>query len=326
MISVIVPVYNVEKYLSTCLDSILNQTFQNFELILVDDGSTDSCGCICDKYEKLDNRIKVIHKKNGGLSEARNVGIEASVGEYITFIDSDDYVNQFFLEYLFREIIKYQADISACGYYRVKDDEAIFPIRGDNNTIFMTNKEAVKAAYLSKLPGFEFITCAKLYRSSLFKKYQITFPKGKIHEDMFTTYKLLYYAQAIVFFNQDMYYYRFRPGSIMTSNYSLKNISVLEAAHEACVFFETKGEKELLSISFNAYLKHLLNVYQHLTYENVKENKKEIFKVLKLKITKDWKYYSTKITMPLKKRVFYKILVFYPDIMMKILKIFRIKI
>lgn len=124
-ISVIVPVYNVEKYLDKCVQSILNQTYENIELVLIDDGSTDGSSKICDKYGKIDSRVKVIHKENGGLSSARNRGIDEAVGKFITFIDSDDYIHHQMLEILYEGIIKNKSDISICEYRRFDENETI---------------------------------------------------------------------------------------------------------------------------------------------------------------------------------------------------------
>ena len=119
IISIIVPVYNVESYLERCINSILNQTFKNFELILVDDGSTDKSGEICDSFAGYDKRIRVIHKKNGGLSSARNVGLDVSIGKYIGFVDSDDWIDEFMYEKLYRNMIKTKSDIVICNFSRV---------------------------------------------------------------------------------------------------------------------------------------------------------------------------------------------------------------
>ena len=125
LLSIIVPVYNVEKYIERCIKSILNQSFTNFELILVDDGSPDNCGKICDEYKKKDSRIKVIHKKNGGLSDARNAGIERAKGEYIAFVDSDDFINKYMYEILYKNAKKWDADISICNFKMVCENDRI---------------------------------------------------------------------------------------------------------------------------------------------------------------------------------------------------------
>ena len=124
-VSIIVPIYKVEKYLNRCIDSILNQTYKNIEVILVDDGSPDRCGAICDNYSKIDKRIKVIHKKNEGLAEARNAGIKIATGEYISFVDSDDFINKNMYKVLYENAIKYDADISMCQFKYIYPDDMI---------------------------------------------------------------------------------------------------------------------------------------------------------------------------------------------------------
>ena len=230
-ISVIVPVYNVEKYLSRCIDSILNQTFTNFELILVDDGSPDSCGVICEEYAKQDNRVKVIHKENGGLSSARNVGIDNALGDYLTFIDSDDWVETNYLEVLYMNLIDNDADISAVNYHKEYDDYRLPCLNVVSG--LLSGEECLKYLYDSNMSIYVNIACAKLYKKNLFEN--IRYPSGKTHEDGFTTYKLYTRATRVYFANNDLYAYYQRNGSIMNRNFSLKRID------EYFVYLERKN-------------------------------------------------------------------------------------
>lgn len=233
-ISVIIPIYKVEKYIYECVDSILAQTYKNLEIILVDDGSPDKCGEICDEYKKIDSRIKVIHKKNGGLSDARNKGIEVMTGDYVAFVDSDDYVDQNYIKELYESIIKNQADIAVCNYYKYYEDikklKYTKKILTKEKVIF-NNIEGVKDV-LTADSVVDVVTWNKLYKSELFLKNKLYFPFGKLHEDNFTTYKLLYFSDKIVFIEKPLYYYRLRSDSIMSSGFSTKRLDSLEAGIE----------------------------------------------------------------------------------------------
>lgn len=221
IISLIVPCYNVEQYLPKCIDSILCQTYKNLEIWLVDDGSPDRCGEICDEYAKIDNRIKVIHKKNGGLSDARNVAIDKASGEWITFVDSDDYVTEDYVETLYNLVAQYHCKMSVA-------DWQIFPL-GSNVSI--ENKKTIEIFFSSKgaledmfnQRHFDNSACVKLYHRDLFK--DIRFPKGMLFEDLLTTFKLMLRCEdGIAYSSKKIYYYMFRPSSIEGSSFSEKKM------------------------------------------------------------------------------------------------------
>ncbi|BDP63405.1 hypothetical protein EfmJHP80_09010 [Enterococcus faecium] len=171
------PVYNVEKYLKKCVDSILGQTFTDFELLLIDDGSTDNSGSICDELAKTDNRIKVIHKENGGLSDARNIGIEVAKGDFIGFIDSDDYIDEDMYAFLYNNILKYDAELSMCGIYDVHKNKEIKKLTPFSQLV--TKSEAIELVLDGKLVVANAVS--KLYKKELFEN--VRYPKGKIAED-----------------------------------------------------------------------------------------------------------------------------------------------
>lgn len=228
LISIIVPVYNVEKYLEECIDSILNQTYKNLEIILVDDGSTDKSGIICEDYAKIDSRIKVIHKKNGGLSDARNVGIDKALGEFIIFVDSDDYIDKDMCQILINYVCEYNVDIVSCNFKKVFDNN----IEEDNITYFkekikiLTKEEVLKEYFVTLAPEI-FATWNKLYnRNIFFSEKKIRFPLNRLHEDIATTYKLYNESKKIILLNKILYCYRQRSNSIM-KNISYKNIKDL---------------------------------------------------------------------------------------------------
>ena len=262
LISIIVPIYNVEKYLEKCLRSIINQTYKNIEIILVDDGSPDKCGIICDEYSHKDHRINVIHKRNGGLSDARNAGIEVSKGDYILFVDSDDYINLRMVELLYESIKKHSADIAVCRYKSILDNEVVDISEVDDSSEsfiieeseYLNNKE-----YYSDRRVEFIVAWNKLYARKLFK--EIRYPKGKIHEDEFTTYKLLYYAEKIVYVPQELYYYVQRSNSIMSVGISKSRLLGLDALDQRMDFYEKNNKIGFWKREFEnyrrSYLKYL---------------------------------------------------------------------
>lgn len=209
LISVIIPVYNVEKYLKECLDSVINQTHKNIEIILIDDGSTDNSGKICDEYRKKDDRIIVIHKSNEGLSSARNDGLIHAKGKYIQFIDSDDYVNRDMLEITYSIIKKYNADVVTFSHYILNDGKAICDCSKEEKVL--NKMEAMKELLLdNKIRNYSW---EKLWKKELFQ--DIKFPEGKKFEDIATTPFLFEKANKIILYDYPQYYYRQRQGSIL---------------------------------------------------------------------------------------------------------------
>lgn len=223
IISIIVPVYNVEKYLDKCVRSILAQTFKDFELILVDDGSNDRSGEMCDEYSKSDSRIKVIHKKNGGLSSARNAGIEISTGEFIGFVDSDDYIDDDMYELLYNNLIRENADMSICNKYDCYNEKPL-KINKDCYKVLNT-EEAIYSLCEGKMFGVS--ACDKLYKRELFEK--IRYPEKRTAEDAFVIVELLMKCKIIVATTKQKYYHYHRAGSI-SSERSVKNcLDAMEA-------------------------------------------------------------------------------------------------
>jgi len=209
LISVIIPVYKVEEYLEKCVESIRNQTYTNLEILLVDDGSPDNCGAMCDEYAKQDKRIKVIHKSNGGLSDARNAGIETATGNYIAFVDSDDFVSEDYIEYMYKMIIETNAKLAICGVKEIwKNTQIEEELYAEPK--LLTPKETFENFLFAK--GIEICAYAKLYHRDLWK--EIRFPKGKVYEDTAIMYRIIEAAETIVYGEKDCYYYIARIGSI----------------------------------------------------------------------------------------------------------------
>lgn len=208
-ISVIIPVYNVEEYLHECLDSVINQTYRNLEIIIVDDGSTDSSGMICDEYAKQDSRIAVIHKENGGLSDARNAGLEVCTGEYIGFVDSDDKIVAQMYEKLYDCAVQEKADLVACRMIRMIDGKLVS--EGTQSDKICTTKESMVVQMFTG--GARSISpCVKLYRKKVLNS--IRFPKGQNWEDAYIVIDLINNVSKMVVLGEALYYYRMRQGSI----------------------------------------------------------------------------------------------------------------
>lgn len=252
MISVIVPVYNVEKYIERCVDSVLAQTYKEFELILVDDGSTDYSGEICEKLGSKDHRIRVFHQENKGLSAARNRGLKEAEGEYITYIDSDDYVDELYLEILYQNAVSYQADISVCGCLLAWENcKAKKCVNGDGKVKLYSGRDAT--AEVVKKNRRNMITAwGKLYHRTL--REQLIYPEGKIHEDEFVTYRVLYAAKKVVETGEPLYYYFQRGNSITNDTYSKNRLDKIAALKESIVFFEEQKDEEMRKYAIKRYL------------------------------------------------------------------------
>ena len=264
LVSIIVPVFNVEKYLEECLDSILNQTYENIEVILVDDGSTDSSGKICDEYLKKDSRIKVFHKTNGGLSDARNYGVENSNGEYIIFVDSDDYLSKYTLEFSIKEIKDAAADILVFAIKREKEEKEILEYK---KNIF-NREEGIIELFKGNL--YRFSAWGKIYKTSIVKKYK--FPEGKIHEDQATTYKYFLDANKIAYIDYVGYIYYKRENSILTKKYNIKRLDSFSNWQE--IVENMKNEN--FSIKKQMYLRYLWWIFDNLNYITSTNDSKDI--------------------------------------------------
>lgn len=278
LISIIVPVYNIEAYIKQCIESILSQTYTKFELILVDDGSPDNCGKICDEYANVDDRIKVFHKQNGGLSDARNYGLKKAKGEYISFIDGDDYIDINFYQMLIDAILSTDCDIAECYSINFEDGctpKAIY----ENSTSVLSSFD-----WLTESSVGNFLPCVvwnKIYKKELFKN--IEFPIGRHYEDEATTYKVIYRAKKIVRLNSALYFYRQRNGSITTLEKNMKEINEqYSALEDKYVYFKNKNE-----IKISKYAETKLAIYMTSVYGvrkklsgEYKDWRKEIIRII----------------------------------------------
>jgi len=230
LVSIIVPVYKVEKFLSACVESLRNQTYEALEIILVDDGSPDGCGEMCDEYASQDPRIRVIHKQNGGLSDARNAGLQVATGDYILFVDSDDLVAENHILRLMELARQEQADIVACDFAEIEEDAVGMPQHRSEPAapVVLTRDEAVKAWLYRRHYGVS--AWAKLYARDCVSG--ILFPEGKLHEDVGTTYKMFLRAHKVVYINEKLYGYRQRRGSIVNSSFDPRRMAYLDFTRE----------------------------------------------------------------------------------------------
>lgn len=206
-VSIIVPVYNVAPYLQKCLDSILRQTYTNLEILVIDDGSTDESSSICDEYAELDNRVVVVHKENGGLSDARNYGLDIATGDFIGFVDSDDWIESDMFEYLLDGCIGYNSDISYCEVYEARDFTINYKLR-KSDTVY-TAENALNELFFDRLENY---ACNKLFRADLWES--IRFPVGHNFEDITTIYKTIERSKSVAILKEPKYYYRIRSDSI----------------------------------------------------------------------------------------------------------------
>lgn len=287
-VSIIVPIYNVEKYIKRCLDSIINQTLKDIEIILIDDGSKDTSGSICDEYASQDNRISVIHKENGGLSDARNTGVKRATSDYVLFVDSDDYIKENMVERLYELLVDHQVDMSVCGVYNVYSSgekaqcDVLEEFQCDNITAFghiMVGE---------KIPG---TICNKLIKREIAQ--ELLFPVGRLYEDAFYTTQLMQRVKSVVVTTEPMYYYFHRVGSITTTVFKKKDMDIVLAYEENLKVIKEKFPKIVEQANFRldwAYFTVLDRMLQLDNYKSledyrmvVKHLKKNVWAIVKSK-------------------------------------------
>lgn len=269
LISIVIPVFNVKNYLANCVKSIEKQTYANLEIILVDDGSTDGSGELCNQLALKDRRIHVIHKKNGGLSSARNVGIEVAAGKYIGFVDSDDYIDGKMYETLLKKMYKYSADISICGrWYVYENGKKHLRYQSDGKDLVMNAEQAILK--MNSYCSFDMAAWDKLYSKSLFDN--IRFPEGKLSEDYFIMFRIFDKAKVICYTPEPLYFYIQRKGSISRSKKI--NFDFAEAAKEQMEYVEEKYPR-LKNCVHTAYASANMTVYNFHIKNHVKCKKED---------------------------------------------------
>lgn len=282
LVSVVIPIFNVEKYLEKCVNSLVNQIYKNLEIILVDDGSTDNSGNIANELSKSDNRIKVYHKKNGGLSDARNFGIKQAKGKYIGFIDSDDYIENEMYEFLYNNLIENKADISICGRFVNYDDGRELTQYKTGIKKVMDNVDGLIT--LNSFKYFDMSACDKLYEKSLFN--DIEFPYGLKCEDYYTMYKLFDKSRIIVYESKPMYHYYQREGSI--SRNKIMDTAFIDASKSQVEYFN-EYHPELMYVAYTSYVFANITHFNRFLKYNIECNE-EIKLELKREVKKYLKY------------------------------------
>lgn len=307
LISIIIPVYNVEEYLSVCLDSVLSQTYKHIEIIVINDGSTDNSGNICDEYAKKDIRIKVFHQSNKGLAAARNIGLSHAQGKYIGFVDPDDLIAPDMYHSLYNEITNNQADIAICDMY-IMIDNNVYSTKKRTGTIeLLTNKEALLDLLIEN--KIQTSACDKLYKKDILQTDP--FLKGSVYEDLRFMPDIFIKCKKIVYINSPYYYYRcFRNGSICNS-LSTKNLTDL---FEASIFRNNRikeTDPNLVELVCRSQIVYDTLIYRNLAHR-IKSDPKA--KELALKIQKDIKQYtlSQLLRIPVVRRPSAIILSYFP--------------
>ena len=305
LISVIVPVYKVEKYLHNCINSILNQSYSNWELILVNDGSPDRCPQICDEFATQDKRIRVIHKENGGVSSARNAALDICKGEYISFLDSDDFWHHNYLSNLLTLALVHSADIVQCGL--IRGTGLTFPPLADKNIVEILDNHSVFIKGYAKI-----IVCAKLYRRSVLEGLRM--PQGKFFEDDFTTWKWYYNSKKIVATSEKLYYYTDNQQSTMANHSATPRLDFIEAYDERIAFFQKEGHKDLEDCSRAHLCKSMLLNSMNVHLSDVQK------KTVTDTFMQNWKIIRFSPFLPFTLRALFAVHVFAPGISKTIVK------
>ena len=294
LVSIIVPIYNTEKYLTRCINSIIEQSYENLEIILVNDGSTDESKIVCERYLNLDTRIRLINKTNGGLSDSRNFGIEASNGNFLCFIDSDDFIHKNFIEYQLNVVKKNNLDICFC--YREKGRKNQFSEKNiyNENSYEIINKKNLFDKYYS----FSYSACTGIFSRNIIA--DVRFPLGILHEDQATIYKFILNSNSIGITRNKLYYVYLSPGSITRSEYTLKRTDEVRELKKKIEFLYDSGYENLLGnvkvhyfevlvnhkYLINKYFPNEKNLKQHINLEIMKIKKEVLiylFKMFKVK-------------------------------------------
>lgn len=318
LISVIVPVYRVEEYLERCVKSILFQTYKNLEVILVDDGSPDQCPAICDACAEKDARVKVIHQENKGLSGARNAGIDAAFGEYLAFVDSDDYVSPHFIEELYQLLKDTGCAIGQCRFSYVKGEGLVE--EGDSAFCIYRGESLMEQLYGPEEKATCFVVAwNKLYRAELFKETGIRYPEGRIHEDEATTYRLFHEAKKLAFLDRALYGYYTENGGSITSVFSAKRLQWLTAHEERIAFFKKNGYEKLLPAAYRKLCDACITFYFRCTEQvkDAEELKKELRKRLETYRANGAAWIAA---LPLKTRMGYELFSMSPGLYAKMLQ------
>ena len=278
LVSVIIPVYKVEAYLTACVESVLAQTYRNFEIILVDDGSPDNCPQMCDELAARDSRIRVIHKENGGLSSARNTGIDAARGDYLAFLDSDDLWTPLFLERLYRAVEETGADMAVCLFRRFRGEiptelpetvptvaltqqeafECLFGVRNENMVV--APNKLYDSRLFSPINENTAVAWNKLYHVDVMRT--VRYPVGKLHEDEAVIHEIIGNTHKVAWVEEWHYLYRESPNSITTAKFNLRRLDEMDAKEGRIAYFEGRGMHDLAGRTRLVYMYNLMRLYR----------------------------------------------------------------
>lgn len=311
LVSVVVPVYNAQKYLQSCVDSIINQTYRNLEIILVDDGSTDQSGMICDEYADKDERIRVVHKENGGAADARNAGLQCVKGEYIVFIDSDDFVHARFIELLLAIAKKKEADIVVGDYVLFHEgdsrEDKVFYESDIDKAEVLTQKHLYNNDFIKRETVRFVVPWGKICKSKLFEG--ICYPVGKINEDTWVSYKIIEKANKVVYFKEPIYYWHENMQSVTHGKFSIKYLSGLDAFKEQLEYYQSVGKMRHVEIVYDEYRDWFFWCYNEMKAAGM-DYKKEL-KPYYIYMKKYIRYIKMTRSIGIKAWIKYRYLVYY---------------
>lgn len=282
LISIVIPVFNVESYLEDCIESVLSQSYDHIEVLLIDDGSTDNSPAICDRYASSDKRVHCYHKNNGGLSSARNYGIERANGMYISLVDSDDYIDERFIEFLYKNLDDTNSDIAISSFQRFNEDGEPKRIKVNNGykrKVF-TKQEAYKALYDNEYKYQFTMACGKLYKTEILR--ETPFPVGRKYEDTATAHLFISKANRIVFLDRKQYLYRTRKTSITKSEDFTSDDMILSVKEQLEFFEKEEVPCDIVLKSAKSYIIILMGVYSRITGvdKQSKTKKKELYRLV----------------------------------------------
>lgn len=315
-VSVVMPVYNVVDYVETSLRSVMTQSYQDLEILICDDGSTDGSGEVCDRLAVEDARIKVVHTENRGVSAARNTCLDMATGEYITSVDPDDLISRDYVERMVLACASYDADVALCDYCRLDESARTMPKishRADEEMPYQvyTNTECLEQMYHPTSLGMNYAVCFKLFRRRLFENPPVRYPVGKIHEDLFTTWKLIYGAHHVVYLEEPLYGYRIRGGSTMTKAFRIERTAVVEATKETCDYYLSHGEGRLAALAVNYHIRTEFSMIANLRTihtDVAHEMEQQILEQLRT----DCKQYLPRVDLPCYKKLVYSATAMFP--------------
>ena len=295
LISIIIPVYNKEKYIRETILSVINQSYSNLEIIIVNDGSTDTSKEICMEFQKKDDRIKLINTDNHGAGHARNIGIDIAKGKYISFIDADDYVDREYFNILYKMIIKYEADIAECKYIRVKQNENNAQNKKDDNIKLFNNIQKLEILYGEDVSEYvnSVIMCNKLFKRELFEN--IYYPENRVIDDEFVTYKLIYKSKKIVTTDRELYFYVQSVDSVMRNNFKEKRvIDTIDVYDEVYKFSMDNNIQEIQEEVLIRYLKYCIELAHKTKLSKQIHKKDKVIKFIQDKFEEKKKLYYDK--------------------------------